>query len=220
MSRIYHDQALQSPSTHNVAWPSAWTGAGEGDGMIVEIVVRGKSKAVVTDSRGEKSRHIIIHGEVQTAYQRRFEGGREVDVAALQTQKVRTGFLNSSYKDEKVRNDLLTAEEVRGRVRGFAARLPRAGSLGQVDFWGTEEMLKDLDIENGTRYRLKTRGDSPFIETLLKMDVEPVVKAANQAGDKAAGDSWTTKIMAQKAPSGPAALPQDNLEGVGDDEWD
>lgn len=43
-------------------------------------------------------RHIVLEIQYQEAFQRQFKDGKEVEVIQQDTQKVRTGYLHSSYK--------------------------------------------------------------------------------------------------------------------------
>lgn len=54
---------------------------------------------MITDASSQKYRYVVVSVSVQKAFQRQFDAsGAETDVVSVQTQKVRTGFLNSSYK--------------------------------------------------------------------------------------------------------------------------
>ena len=58
------------------------------------------------------------------------------------------------------------------------------------------------------------------LESLTKLDTEQKAHSSNYAGGEKAGQSWTDKVMGVKQTSEPPkSLPQDQLEGAGDDEW-
>lgn len=55
---------------------------------------------------------------------------------------------------------------------------------------------------------------------MTKLDTEQKAHSSNYAGGEKAGQSWTDKVMGVKQTSDPpSSLPQDQLEGVDDDEW-
>ena len=57
-------------------------------------------------------------------------------------------------------------------------------------------------------------------ESLTKLDTEQKAHSSNYSGGEKAGQSWTDKVMGVKQISEPPkTLPQDQLEGVDDDEW-
>ena len=59
-----------------------------------------------------------------------------------------------------------------------------------------------------------------FSESLTKLDTEQKAHSSNYTGGEKAGQSWTDKVMGVKQTSDPPkSLPQDQLEGVDDDEW-
>jgi len=66
--------------------------------------------------------------------------------------------------------------------------------------------------------RLKTKGNTPFVEHITKVDDKNAF-VTNFGGDQTSG-GWTDKLM-QKGKGQPnQVLPQDKLQGAGDDEWD
>ena len=55
---------------------------------------------------------------------------------------------------------------------------------------------------------------------MTKLDTEQKAHSSNYAGGEKAGQSWTDKVMGVKQTNDPpSSLPQDQLEGVDDDEW-
>ena len=65
---------------------------------------------------------------------------------------------------------------------------------------------------------MKTKGDTPFVEFISKLD-ERSAYLTNFGGDQATG-GWTDKLMEKGKSDNKKVLPQDKLEGAGDDEWD
>uniref|UniRef100_A0A672ZBZ0 Arpin n=1 Tax=Sphaeramia orbicularis TaxID=375764 RepID=A0A672ZBZ0_9TELE len=85
---------------------------------------------------------------------------------------------------------------------------------GTWAFWYPESEMDRTELEAGQEVRLKTRGDSPFIFSLAKVDGGTVTKC-NFAGDEKAGASWTDKIMANKA-EGDAVQKTEDGDGAGE----
>lgn len=57
-------------------------------------------------------------------------------------------------------------------------------------------------------------------ESLTRLDSEQKQHSANYAGGERAGQSWTDRVMGVKqTQEAPETLPQDQLEGVADEEW-
>ena len=57
-------------------------------------------------------------------------------------------------------------------------------------------------------------------ESLTKLDTEQKAHSSNYTGGEKAGQSWTDKVMGVKQTSDPPnSLPQDQVEGVDEDEW-
>ena len=57
-------------------------------------------------------------------------------------------------------------------------------------------------------------------ESLTRLDMEQKAHSASYAGGDRTGQSWTDRVMGVKSTQDvPQTLPQDQLEGVADDEW-
>ena len=57
-------------------------------------------------------------------------------------------------------------------------------------------------------------------DSFTKLDTVQKTRSSNFAGGEGAGASWTSKVMGVKEKEEvPVTLPQDQLEGAGDDEW-
>lgn len=130
----------------------------------------------------------------------------------------------SSYKleakgeSDQVSEDQLSVLVNRPELVQITNRHRPAGSWA---FWYPESHMDQTELEPGQEVRLKTRGNSPFIFSLAKVD-DGTVTRCNFAGDEQAGASWTDKILANKmeAGSGGSAGRGGAGEGAEDDEWD
>ena len=61
---------------------------------------------------------------------------------------------------------------------------------------------------------------TPPPDSLTRLDVEQKMHSSNYTGGEKAGQSWTDRVMGVKrGQEVPETLPQDQLEGVADDEW-
>lgn len=57
-------------------------------------------------------------------------------------------------------------------------------------------------------------------DSLTKLDTVQKSRSSNFAGGEQTGGSWTSKVMGVKQTQDvPVSLPQDEVEGVGDEEW-
>ncbi|XP_011439511.2 arpin isoform X1 [Magallana gigas] len=225
MSRIYDNKPLHNLPVINVDIPSIWdpNQYSSGDGVILEGNIKGRSRFSLTDKSHSKFRYYILHTEVQRAHRRKFESnGREIEPNFSETHKVRTGYLNSSYKVEpKGQTDKLSSDQVKDIVchddltKITSPRLPKE-CTGCLSLWLQENEMEKMELEEGEMIRVKTSGNGPFICSITKMDAEAKTKG-NYAGGENVGGSWTDKIMGMKS-SQPADTSQ--AEGVDEDEWD
>lgn len=224
MSRIYHNTSLQNKPVHNETFDRVWSQSSyeSGNGVLLEGKLLDVSRHTVTDVNNQKARFYVLYVQPSRIHQRRFEAsGKEIEPNFSDTRKVNTGFLMSSYKVEaKGETDRLSEQDLSTLVN-------KSELLKITDkhcpscswaFWYPESEMDKTELETGQEVRLKTRGNSPFIFSLAKIDGGTVTKC-NFAGDEKAGASWTDKIMANKssAESGKAGGEGDQAE---DDEWD
>ncbi|XP_055365383.1 arpin isoform X2 [Betta splendens] len=127
----------------------------------------------------------------------------------------------SSYKVEaKGESDCLSQEQLSTMVNKaeLVKITERHQPSGSWAFWYPESEMDKTELEAGQSVRLKTRGNSPFIFSLAKVDGGTVTKC-NFAGDEKAEASWTDKIMANKANTGSAQNPGEGA-GAEEDEWE
>ncbi|XP_059192054.1 arpin [Centropristis striata] len=224
MSRIYHNTSLQNKPVHNEKFDRVWSPSAyeSGQGVLLEGKLLDVSRHVISDDNNQKFRFYVLYIQPRRIHQRKFDAsGKEIEPNFSDTKKVNTGFLMSSYKVEaKGESDLLSEEQLSAMVN--KAELMKITDKhrpnGTWAFWYPESEMDKTELETGQDVRLKTRGNSPFIFSLAKVDGGTVTKC-NFAGDENAGASWTDKIMANKtdAVSGQKA---GEGEGAEEDEWD
>lgn len=226
MSRIYQNTSLQNKPVHSerldgTFCPSAYE---SGPGVLLEGKLLDVSRHAVSDATNQKLRFFVLYIRPARIHQRRFDGGgKEVEPNFSDTKKVNTGFLMSSYKVEaKGESDRLSEEQLSAAVNKaeLVKITDKHRPAGTWAFWYPESEMDKTELETGQEVRLKTRGNSPFIFSLAKVDGGTVTRC-NFAGDEKAGASWTDKIMANKADASSASGGGGGAgEGAEEDEWD
>lgn len=226
MSRIYHNDPLCSLPVNNIDWKAAWvpTNHQKGPGVLLEGTVTSRSRNVITDSQKLKHRYIVFNVRVRRAHRRLFNSsGIEVEPNFSETQKIRTGYLHSSYKTApKGETDALCFRDVEDILQAseLSRLTEKQEQAGCIALWMEEKQLEGVEINDGEEIRLKTRGNGPFIESFVKLNTETSV-VNNYSDRDNVGASWTDKVMAVKASGTDTTIVQsrDN-EGVADEEWD
>ncbi|XP_062922342.1 arpin isoform X2 [Mobula hypostoma] len=223
MSRIYSDDRLSVGPVNRERVLGPWAPAAPGGpGAVLEGELRQLSRHQIEDNTGSKYRYFILYIKPTKIHKRKFDShGVEIEPNFSDTKKVNTGYLMSSYKVEaKGQSDRISAEELKKLIYKLElAQISEKHTPGDsLAFWITEEEMKNIDLEIGDTLRLKTRDDSPFIFTLVKMDAGTVTKC-NFAGDKKAGSSWTDNIFATKSKNEEEAKESGQGEGADEDEW-
>ncbi|XP_029952152.1 arpin [Salarias fasciatus] len=226
MSRIYQNSSLRNKPVHSETFGGVWSPRAyeSGPGVLLEGKLLDVSRHSVCDSNNEKARFYVLYVRPGRIHQRRFDpSGNEVEPNFSDTRKVNTGHLMSSYKAEpKGETDRLSEDQLsvlvnKAELVRITDRLRPPGSWA---FWIPEAHMDQMELEPGQEVRLKTRGDSPFIFSLAKVDGGTVTRC-NFAGDEKVGASWTDKILANKTGGGGgggrAAAAGDGAE---EDEWD
>ncbi|KAM3609898.1 uncharacterized protein V6R79_022201 [Siganus canaliculatus] len=225
MSRIYHNTSLQNKPVHNEKVDSVWSPSSyeSGQGVLLEGTMLDVSRHAISDKNNQKVRFYVLYIKPSRIHQRKFDAsGKEIEPNFSDTKKVNTGFLMSSYKVEaKGQSDRLSVEELSAMVNKpeLVKITDKHRPSGTWAFWYPESEMDKTELETGQDVRLKTRGDSPFIFSLAKVDGGTVTKC-NFAGDENAGASWTDKIMANKADASSGQRPGAEGEGAEEDEWD
>ncbi|XP_056880621.1 arpin-like isoform X1 [Takifugu flavidus] len=223
MSRIYNNTSLQNKSVHNEKYDGVWSPSvyDSGEGVLLEGMLNDVSRHSINDDKNQKSRFYVLYVKPSRIHRRRFDAsGNEIESNFSDTKKVNTGFLMSSYKVEaKGKSDCVSEDQLSAIVNKpeLVKITDQYRPSGTWAFWYPESEMDKTELETGQEIRLKTRGNSPFIFSLAKMDGGTVTRC-NFAGDQMAGASWTDKIMANKADA--ATSQASGGEGAGEDEWD
>lgn len=189
----------------------------------MEAVFHKMTKHTLQDSTGAKYRYIVFHVEFTSGCLRRYDSrGQEIEANFGQNALVRTGYLHSSYKQEtKVTADTVDYRKVISLLYCPLSPLATPTHSGGLCLWGEEDTYSHIDVEYGQPIRLKTRGNSPLIDSLTKLDTVQKTRSSNYAGGEQTGGSWTSKVMGvKKTQDVPSSLPQDEIQAAGDDEWD
>lgn len=225
MSRIYHNTSLQNKPVHNEKFDRVWSPSAyeSGQGVLLEGKLLDVSRHSISDDNNQKVRFYVLYIKPSRIHRRKFDAsGKEIEPNFSDTKKVNTGYLMSSFKVEaKGESDRLTEEQLSATVNKaeLVKITDKHRPSGTWAFWYPESEMDETELETGQDVRLKTRGNSPFISSLAKVDVGTVTKC-NFAGDEKAGASWTDKVMANKADTVSTQKPGGEGEGAEEDEWD
>lgn len=225
MSRIYNNTSLQNKPVHNEKFDREWSPSTyeSGQGVLLEGKLLEFSRHAISDDNNQKVRFYVLYIKPSRIHQRKFDAsGKEIEPNFSDTKKVNTGFLMSSYQVEaKGESDRLSEEQLSAIVNKaeLVKITDKHRPSGTWAFWYPELEMDKIELETGQDVRLKTRGNSPFIFSLAKVDSGTVTKC-NFAGDDKAGASWTDKIMANKAGAESNQRPGGEGEGAEEDEWD
>ncbi|XP_031554087.1 arpin-like [Actinia tenebrosa] len=230
---LYDNKPLEAIPVTAIQRESAWnpqqvfkfdsSGAKNG-GVLVEGDIQGRSRYSVRDksSGANKWCYVVIHVAVARATRRKFDStGKEIEPNFGETKKVSTGYLMSSYKTCPVgESDKLSLSDVIKEVTvkelSDLTESKAAGYKNCVSFWWDENELEKMELNVGNHVRLRTRGKGPYIDSLSKLNQQNST-VSNYSGGEKTGTSWTDKVMSHK---GQESEPQDQQEGVEDDEWD
>ena len=183
----------------------------------------------VTDSH-DIHRYLALRVVVSMARKRVFSpDGLEKEPRLIGEKKLRQGYLNTYKKVDKKDPDAVLPPDL---VHVFGeqdsdAPLP-AGVFDQAlpdlhpnqervfELWGDSDLLRPLDLRPGEEVRLRTKGDSFFIESLARTSDSAF---ANYSGGQVL-DGWAGKIAAKAGEDDETPIPGDEKQGVDSDEWD
>lgn len=220
---LYDNTPLSQEGVKTTKWEGAWNPESmqQGQGILLEGTFQKKVKHIIQDHKGVKVRYVVFHIEFKQACRRRFDDkGKELEANFGQTGLVRTGYLQSSYKMEtKSASDALSFQDVCQCLPPSLVKLFPAAHSHALCFLGDEDTYDHLDLQYGQPVRLKTKGNSLFIESLTKLDMDQKVHSTNYTGAESAGKSWTDRVMSVKQAKDDPPRPQEEVER-GDDEWD
>ncbi|XP_072047060.1 arpin-like [Amphiura filiformis] len=226
MSRIYDNRSLQTIPVLNQQWNGRWDPKSQwqtGNGVLLEGVLMGRSRHVITDSTNNKCRYYALHIKVNQAHKRKFDSkGVEIEPNFSETQKVNTGYLMSSYKTEaKGKTDKLQKSEVEAIVNkpALLELTAKHRPANCLTFWVEEKEMDKIELENEDVIRIKTQGDGPFLFSVAKLDLQSHT-VGNYAGGEEVGATWTDKVFAAKDRDSPQQSTSQEGMGADEDEWD
>ncbi|XP_020623563.1 arpin-like [Orbicella faveolata] len=229
---LYDNKPLESIPVTPVRWEKRWEPeelfrSQRPGGVIIEGNIHGQLRFSVTDpfSGSQKWRYVVLHVEISKALKRKFDSssGKEIEPNYGKDKKVSTGYLMSSYKTSAAGDsDKINPAEAKKMTtvaelsRLTENKLHDSGKNASQAFWCEEKYIDKMELLQGDHVRLKTKGEGPFIEFIVKLE-DSSATATNYTGGEGAGSSWTDKVMSFK---GRQEIPQDEVAEADDDEWD
>ncbi|XP_028404989.1 arpin-like isoform X1 [Dendronephthya gigantea] len=218
---LYDDKAIDK--VLNVKWQERWSEETifrlkQGNGFIIEGKVKAKYKVAINESTSGKivGQYSLLHLEFIRAYKRSFDNSScEIEPWKSGTKKVNTGHLMSSYKTVDVETSAISLQElmVLLNVPELDGYLPKL-ETNTLQVFYKKGSLGNIEASVGERFRLKTKGDGPYIEYIARLDEGHVSSSEyEREGQK----SWTDKIMSMK---GQEFQTSDQPDGVDESEWD
>src|SRR5690349_4765113 len=101
MSRIYSNDPLTSLPVITINWKGPWppqSSNSSSKGILLEGTISSRNRFVIT-TPSDKIRYFVFYINVRRAHRRVFDSkGKEEEPNFSETQKIRTGYLHSSYK--------------------------------------------------------------------------------------------------------------------------
>lgn len=222
MSRIYSNNPLSSLPVKNINFENVWNPScyQKGEGVLLEGSIKSRSRFVITDSDKNKYRYFMFTFQIYRAHKRLFNDSNvEVEADLTTSEKIRTGYLHSSYKvivkEQLDPAEVISLTQPHEILDKFNSTKPEYGCLFiLVD----EKLVEHNDISVNDELRLKTKGFGPFVETFSKINAGTSSKS-HYAGDESLGDNWTSKILAVKESTTESQPGKGVNDCVADDEW-
>ena len=222
MSRIYSNNPLSSLPVKNITFDKIWNPScyQKGEGVLLEGSIKSRSRFVVTDSDKNKYRYFMFTFQIYRAHKRVFNDSNvEVEADLTTSEKIRTGYLHSSYKviakDQLDPAEVISLTQPREILDTFNSAEPEYGCLVVLL---DEKLVEHNEIAVHDEVRLKTKGFGPFVETFSKINAGTSSKS-HYAGDESIGDNWTSKILAAKEITTESQSGKHGNDCVDDDEW-
>lgn len=174
---LYDDKAINK--VLNVKWQEKWSEDSvfrmkQGNGFVVEGRVKAKFKVAINESSSGKivGRYSLLHLEFTRAYKRSFDNsGREIEPWKSATMKVNTGHLMSSYKTVDVETSAIGLQDlmVLLNISELDGHLPKL-ETNTVQVFYNEGSLGNIEVCVGEKFRLKTKGNGPYVEYISRLD--------------------------------------------------
>lgn len=224
-------------TTQTLGADAKWTAASVcgGAGVIVEGTLEDLHMHTVQRAPAGSdlpTRFVVLRLAVDRATVRKWQDGVEVLPDQTKTKVVVRGYLTREKtvcRPEGSGTDAASAARIVATALGhapaalFPSGAASGAAAGAFEFWADAAAFVVADFVRGRRYRLKTRGDSPLVESATRIDggTEKDVLAYYAGGD-GISTSWNATIdRAAKAHAAPAPTALPGPEDERDDsEWD
>ncbi|EGG19525.1 hypothetical protein DFA_00103 [Cavenderia fasciculata] len=200
---------MSTSSNFNQDWTKEkWC---NGDGFIIEGTVKKvKVHSMFISSKPAvhhtplPTRFVSITVEVDQCIKRNYKDGVEVPPKMVRATAIAKGYLN---KFERVQSQLVEKVDSNALAKAVGSPTGKALPIGFHDdslpslhpstpnifeFWADAEKFSHKDTKVGDEIRIKTIGNSIFLESVVKMDSQQI---SNFSGDQQLGSSWTNQIM-------------------------
>jgi len=214
----------------NTLWNGAsWPPQTQGKGFVLEGIIEDVNNHTVQYNKAYFN-YVSILIRLEGARRRNYDdSGVEVEAAFIREKINTKNYLNKHEHAASYDPFETSVTELCNIIGSGQGALP-SGYLDQkikslhpyennmFMLWGDSKTTKPRDLKKGSKIRVKTKGDSIFVESIAKLgDAGKLVESANYAGQNVVG-TWTDHIGNKKIEhKGP--IPGENLQGVDDSEW-
>lgn len=235
--------------TSNTTTTEKWSGTKKydiktlctGTGFIIEGILKTVRMHLVSGCTGTDlpTRFIALQLHVSHVCRRKFVGGSEVLPDQNKTSMLTKGYLTKEKVVERSGAEASTSAEIVGflgpvctSAAGFVVASQKAkvhpAVQGVFEFWADAARFITADFIVGRKFRIKTKGDTIFVESATRMDDKSEKECLSYyAGEDSLSSSWNAKInqfkQGESKPSPMAAnakFDSNNGDCAADDEWD
>lgn len=235
--------------TSNTTTSERWSGPKKydsktlcvGTGFIIEGVLKAVRMHLVTGVAGTDlpTRFIALQFQVSHVCRRKFVGGAEVLPDQNKTAMLTKGYLTKEKVVERSGAEASTASEIVSFIgpictsaTGFVVPSQKGkvhpAVSGVFEFWADAARFITSDFITGRKFRIKTKGDTIFVESATRMDDKSEKECLSYyAGEDSLSSSWNAKInqfkQGESKPSPmahTAKFDSNNGDCAADDEWD
>lgn len=228
---LYDNKALTTLPVKTTVWKGGWEEGvifkkNGGVGLIIEGRIRGKSRHNIVVGNSH-NRYLTLHVEVVKATKRRFDQhGKEIEPDFGSHKKVNTGYLSSSYKTvQKEGDDIISAAKCVDLLKLTELfnlnreKLTNLNFVNLTSIWCAEKELEGRELDDGASVRLRTKGDGPYLESIVCLDEEKISKTSYSTGETVGG-SWTDKVLNVKDEKEKGSHLTEDSKAIDDDEWE
>jgi len=207
----------------------------KGDGFIIEGIIKSdKFHSIFLNGKQDVhatplgTRFICYNIEFENAIKRNFKDGVEVPPKMIAATATSKGYLNNFDRVQASVVDKVEIDAYCKLISGGETPIPKGfhddalvnlhpRSKNIVELWADAEQFSHKDYKKGDGVRIKTKGNSIFIESIIKMDSNQI---SNFSGDAQLGSAWTSNIMKSTSGGGKFDKQTFNDQETNDDEWD